>query len=70
MKLCYIKRIEKDKPIMYFNKHLGFYSNQNHWVIDEREAKQYFDGRKANGDIKKYKLKNCIVEYVKLEEVK
>lgn len=70
-KICYIKRITRDKENnvlrqMYFAKHLGLNINQNHWVLDMREAKKYFDGRTAQGVIKKYKLKDCIVEYVEL----
>lgn len=65
MKICYIKRNN-----MYFSKHLGFNIQLNHWVVDERDAKVYYDGRKAQADIKKYKLKNCTVEYLKLQGVK
>ena len=56
-----IKRIGNDS---YFNKHLGIGMCLNHWTYKE-EAKVYTDGRKAQGEIKKYKLKNVEVEYVK-----
>ena len=45
----------------YFNKNLG--KNDNHWVQVRTEALLFTDGRKARSTIKKYKLKNCEVEY-------
>lgn len=54
---CRIKRTNSDS---YFNKNIGF---QNHWTYRD-ESKLFNDGRKARGEIKKYKLKNAEVEYV------
>lgn len=56
---CRIKR--KDKEI-YFNKNIGLSMCLNHWTT-RYEAKVYSDGRKAQGEIKKYKLKNVEVVY-------
>ena len=56
---CRIKR--KDRNV-YFNKHIGLAICLNHWTYRD-SAKVYDDGRKAQGEIKKYKLKNVVVEY-------
>ena len=56
---CRIKK--KDKEI-YFSKHLGFPICPNHWT-SRYEARVYTDGRKAQGEIKKYKLKDVEVVY-------
>lgn len=58
---CWIKRTKDDEFRGYFEKNL--WKNQNHWVQLRQEAKEFNDGRKARGIIKKYKLKNCEVEY-------
>lgn len=56
---CRIKKVDKE---VYFSKHLGFASCLNHWT-NKYEAKVYNDGRKAQGEIKRYKLKNVEVVY-------
>ena len=56
---CRIKKVDKD---IYFNKHIGMAMCPNHWTFRDG-AKVYLDGRKAQGEIKKYKLKNVEVEY-------
>lgn len=55
-------RIKKENSDAYFNKNIS--TRVNHWTYRD-EAKIYDDGRKARGDIKKYKLKNVEVEYDK-----
>ena len=67
---CYIKRCkinsDGEKSFAgYFAKHLGLGMCQNHWVQLRHEAMLFKDGRKAQGIIKKYKLKDCEVEYDK-----
>ena len=59
---CWIKRIENNEFIAYFNKNL--WKNQNHWVQQRTEAKLYTTRSQARQIIRQYKLKNCEVEYV------
>lgn len=54
----YIKRIQSGKE-MYFARHL--WKNQNHWVLDKREAKYYTMIQYAKQVIRQYDLKNCDV---------
>ncbi len=56
---CRIKKVDKE---VYFNKHLGLATCLNHWTYRE-DAKVYTDGRKAHGEIKRFKLKNVEVVY-------
>lgn len=56
---CRIKKVDRDS---YFNKHIGLEMCPNHWTYKEN-AKVYNDGRKAQGEIKRYKLRDVEVEY-------
>ena len=61
---CYIKRYNKENEFRgYFSSNLKLRTMVNHWVQQRKEAKLFTDGRTAQGFIKKYKLKNCEVEY-------
>ena len=44
----------------YFAKNISI--NQNHWVLDRKEAKRYTTKSQARQVIRQYKLKNCEVE--------
>ena len=56
---CRIKKVDRD---VYFNKNIGTAICPNHWT-PRYEAKVYNDGRKAQGEIKRFKLKNVEVVY-------
>ena len=56
---CRIKRVDRE---VYFNKHIGIEGCFNRWTYRD-EAKVYNDGRKAQGEIKRFKLKNVGVVY-------
>ena len=61
---CWIKRFNEDDEFRgYFSKNLDLKTMSIHWVQDRKEAKRFFDGRIARGIIRRYKLKNCKVEY-------
>lgn len=68
-KRCFIKREilnDKNEKIFrgYFGGHLGIKMCPNKWVSERRDAKVFYDGRTAQGVIKRLKLKNCKLEYV------
>lgn len=50
-----IKRVGNNT---YFNKNIGF---QNHWTY-KSEAKQYFTKRELKKDVKRYNIKNYVIE--------
>ena len=54
-----LKHSQKVKCPLYFGGHIC--ENTNRWVMNVNESNIYFDKRQANKDIKKYKLKNCVV---------
>lgn len=59
---CYIRRFKDGKfGIGYFK--LNVCSGFNHWVFTKQEAKLFDTVAKARKTIKKYKIKNCEVEY-------
>jgi hypothetical protein len=55
---CYIRKIQTGTETFYA-RHIGY--NQNHWVIEKREAQQFGSVAEARWIIKQYDLKNCEV---------
>jgi len=59
---CYIRRFKDGEfKVGYYKIHI--IKNINHWVYTKEEAKLFNSVKEARREIKKYKLKNCEVEY-------
>ena len=56
MKTYRIVRNTQTNKKLYFGGHI--IDNNNHWVVDIREAYMYFAKEDAKEDIKKYNIKN------------
>lgn len=60
---CFIVRKEL-KMKMYYSKHLGLETQQNHWVWDRQESKLFDSVKEARQEIRINKLKNVEVEKI------